>query len=137
MDASKAERVLREIEISGGRRWLPIVGWRRGQIRLHRPMRIIEVGTFVGYSTILMAKELPAGAEVIGIEIDEDEAEQARANIAAAELEADVTVETGDALEIIPRLKGEFDMVFLDADKWEYFNYLNTLVTRANRKTIL
>lgn len=39
-------------------------------------------------------------------------------------LEANVTVETGDALEIIPRLEGEFDMVFLDADKWEYFNYL-------------
>lgn len=78
MDASKAERVLREIESSSGRRWLPIIGRRRGQIlveqiRLHRPMRILEVGTFVGYSTILMAKELPAGAEVIGIEIDEDE----------------------------------------------------------------
>ena len=59
-----------------------------------------------------MAKELPAGTEVIGIEIDEDEAEQARANIEAAELEADVTVETGDTLEIIPRLEGEFDMAF-------------------------
>lgn len=132
MDASKAERVLREIEGSSGGRWIPIIGRRRGQIlvehiRLHRPRRILEVGTFVGYSTILMAKELPAGTEVIGIEIDEDEAEQARANIEAAELEADVTVETGDALEIIPGLEGEFDMVFLDADKWEYYNYLNNM----------
>jgi len=56
MDASKAERVLREIESSSGGRWLPIIGRRRGQIlveqiRLHRPRRILEVGTFVGYST--------------------------------------------------------------------------------------
>ena len=52
------------------------------------------------------------GAEVIGIEIDEDEVEQARANVETAELDTNVTVETGDALEIIPRLEGEFDMVF-------------------------
>ena len=142
MDSSKAERVLREIENSSGRRWLPIIGRRRGQIlveqiRLHRPMRILEVGTFVGYSTILMAKELPVGAEVIGIEIDEDEAEQARANIEAAELEADVTVETGDALEIIPRLEGEFDMVFLDADKWEYYNYLRLVEDRLHPGSVI
>jgi len=142
MDASKAEMVLREIEGSSGRRWLPIVGRRRGQIlveqiRLHKPRRILEVGTFVGYSTILMAKELPAGAEVIGIEIDEDEAEQARANVEAAELEADVTVETGDALEIIPRLEGEFDMVFLDADKWEYYNYLRLVEDKLHAGSVI
>jgi len=142
MDASKAERVLREIESSSGGRWLPIIGRRRGQILveqicLHRPRRILEVGTFVGYSTILMAKELPEGAEVIGIEIDEDEAEQARANIEAAELEANVTVLTGDALEIIPRLEGEFDMVFLDADKWEYFNYLKLVEDKLHAGSVI
>ena len=142
MDGSKVERVLREIEGSSGGRRLPIVGRRRGQIlveqiRLHRPMRILEVGTFVGYSTILMAKELPAGVEVIGIEIDEDEAEQARANIERAELAATVTVETGDALEIIPRLEGEFDMVFLDAAKWEYYSYLQLLEDRLHAGSVL
>ena len=142
MDESAAERVLREIEDSPGGRWLPIVGRSRGrilveQVRLHRPMRILEVGTFVGYSTILMAKELPAGAEVIGIEIDEDEAEEARANIEAAQLESRVSVETGDALEVIPRLEGEFDMVFLDADKWEYLNYLRLVEDRLRPGSVV
>jgi predicted O-methyltransferase YrrM len=142
MNENAAERVLRRIEGSAGRGWLPIVGRRRGeilveQIRLHRPKRVLEVGTYVGYSTILMARELPAGAEVIGIEIDGDEAEEARANIAAAELEADVTVVTGDALEVIPGLEGEFDMVFLDADKWEYLSYLRLLEERLHPGSVL
>ncbi|TRO46551.1 methyltransferase domain-containing protein [Candidatus Bathyarchaeota archaeon] len=142
MDEGAAERVLKRIESSSGRGWLPIVGRRRGeilveQIRLHRPMRVLEVGSYVGYSTILMARELPAGAEVIGIEVDGDEAEEARANIASAELEADVTVVTGDALEVIPGLEGEFDMVFLDADKWEYLSYLRLLEDKLHPSSVV
>lgn len=93
-------------------------------IREIRPKRILEVGTLVGYSTIMMAKELEEDAEIITIEIDEDEAELARKNIVRAEVKPGVRVLVGDALKIIPKLEGVFDMVFIDADKSEYHEYL-------------
>jgi len=97
MDYSRAEEVLRRIEESAYRRYLPIVGRRRGRIlsesvREHNPRRILEVGTLVGYSAILMGKELGEGSEIIGIEFDEDEAEQARINISDAMLEPSVEI---------------------------------------------
>ena len=129
MARSKADEVLEEIERSAHRRFLPIIGPSRGRVlieavRRYRPRRILEVGTLVGYSTILMGKELGEGSEVVTIEYDRDEAEQARENIARAELSAGVEVLVGDALEILPTLEGAFDMVFLDAAKHQYLDYL-------------
>jgi len=71
-----------------------------------------------------MGRELGEGSEIVTIEYDRDEAEQARANIARAELAAKIKVLVGDALEIIPTLEGFFDMVFLDAAKHQYFDYI-------------
>jgi len=129
MARSKADDVLEEIERSAHRRYLPIIGPSRGRVlieavRRHRPERILEVGTLVGYSTILMGKELGAGSEIVTIEYDRDEAEQARANIARAELPIEIAVLVGDALEIIPTLEGSFDFVFMDAAKHQYLEYL-------------
>jgi len=129
MTQSRAAEVLEEIERSAHGRYLPIIGPRRGRVlveavRRYRPSRILEVGTLVGYSTILMGRELGEGSEIVTIEYDRDEAEQARANIARAELAAKVEVLVGDALEIIPTLEGSFDMVFLDAAKHQYIDYI-------------
>jgi predicted O-methyltransferase YrrM len=129
MEKSKADEVLEEVEGSAYRRYLPIIGPRRGRVlveavRRHRPRRILEVGTLVGYSSILMGRELEEGAEIVTIEYDRDEADQARENIARAELSARVEVLVGDAMEIIPTLEGSFDMVFLDAAKHQYLDYL-------------
>ena len=135
MTRSKADEVLEEIERSANMRYLPIIGPSRGRVlievvRRYRPRRILEVGTLVGYSTILMGKELGEGSEIVTIEYDRDEAEQARANIARAELAAKVEVLVGDALEIIPTLEGFFDMVFLDAAKHQYLDYLRLFEDR-------
>ena len=129
MAQSKADEVLEELERSAHGRYLPIIGPSRGRVlieavRRYRPRRILEVGTLVGYSSILMGRELGEGSEIVTIEYDRDEAEQARANIARAELTAKVEVFVGDALEIIPTLEGSFDMVFLDAAKHQYLDYL-------------
>ncbi len=129
MAQSKADEILEEIERSAHGRYLPIIGPSRGRVlieavRRYRPRRILEVGTLVGYSTILMGRELGEGSEIVTIEYDRDEAEQARANISRAELAAKVEVLVGDALEIIPTLEGFFDMVFLDAAKHQYLDYL-------------
>jgi len=129
MARSKADDVLEEIERSAQGRYLPIIGPSRGRVlieavRRYRPRRILEVGTLVGYSTILMGRELGEGSEIVTIEYDRDEAEQARANIARAELSLEIEVLVGDALEIIPTLEGFFDLVFLDAAKHQYLDYL-------------
>jgi predicted O-methyltransferase YrrM len=82
---------------------------------------ILEIGTLGGYSTIWLARALPAGGRLISLEADPRHAEVARANIARAGLGAVVEVRLGPALETLPQLAaagaGPFDLVFIDADK--------------------
>ena len=135
MALSKADEVLEEIERAASLRYLPIIGPSRGRalseaVRRYRPRRIVEVGTLVGYSSILMGRELEPGAEIVTVEYDGDEAEQAKANIARAELPITVKVLAGDALDILPNLEGLFDMVFLDAAKHQYHDYLQLVEDR-------
>jgi predicted O-methyltransferase YrrM len=142
MDSGSAERVLRRIEKASRSQYLPIIGPDRGRIlvdlvRKFKPRRILEVGTFVGYSTILMGRELQAGSEIFTIEIDEDEADLARKNIQEAEINPRVEVLVRDAMEIIPRIEGEFDMVFLDADKGEYIDYLRLVEGKLHKGSLV
>jgi len=79
--------------------------------------RILEVGTLGGYSTIWLARALPADGELVTCEINPKHAEVARANIARAGLEGVVDVRVGPALETLATLDGPFDLAFIDADK--------------------
>ncbi len=129
---NSAEEVLHRIEQSSDTEYLPIVGPHRGkvlvdEVRKAKPHRILEVGTLVGYSAILMGKELSEDAEIVTIEIHPDEAEQAQRNVVAANLRAPVNIVTGNALEIIPTLTGQFDFAFIDAEKSEYYQYLSLM----------
>ena len=138
----EADKVLKEIEAKTKKKFLPIVGPHRGQIlveaiRKNKPKRILEVGTFIGYSTILMAKELEGNAHIITIEIDTNEAELARENIRKADVRPNIDVITGDAVEVIPRLTGKFDMVFMDAEKTEYMRYLQLAEPKLHRGSII
>ncbi len=142
MDSGSAEEVLRRIRSSTRRRYLPIVSGERARVlvdivRRLKPKRILEVGTFVGYSTILMGKELGGDSEIVTIEIDGDEAEAARENIRSSGIKPKVTVLNGDALELIPGIEGEFDMVFLDAQKWEYLEYLKLVEDRLHPGSVV
>lgn len=138
----KADEVLRSIESKAWRRYFPIIGPEKGRIlvdviRKIKPKRILKVGTLVGYSTIFMAKELESHAEIITIEIDEDEAEIAKENIRKADVKPSIRVLIGDALDTIPRLDGQFDMVFLDADKSEYFDYLKLIEDNLHKGSVI
>ena len=135
MDDSEA--VLREIERLTETNFLPIIGRRKGSViaRLihdRRPKRILEIGTLIGYSAILMGRELDSGSEIISIEIDVDEAETARENIRRAKISPRVEVQTGGALDLIPKLEGQFDLVFIDAAKEEYLDYLKLAEPKLN-----
>jgi predicted O-methyltransferase YrrM len=82
---------------------------------------ILEIGTLGGYSTIWLARALPAGGRLVTLEYDPKHAEVARANIARAGLAGMVDIRLGKALEVLPKIEAEkagpFDLVFIDADK--------------------
>lgn len=124
-----AEQVLREIEKIGSRSFIPIIGPNKGKIledavRERKPKLVLEIGTLVGYSAILMARLLPKGGRIICIEIDGNSAEIARRNIEKAGFSNKIEVMVGDAKRVIPRLNEFFDLVFIDASKEEYLTYL-------------
>src|SRR5438093_11623283 len=79
--------------------------------RLRGARRILEIGTLAGYSTILLAKALPADGELITLEIDARHAEVATANLANAGLADRASVRAGPALDTLPALTGPFDLV--------------------------
>jgi predicted O-methyltransferase YrrM len=85
--------------------------------RMRGARRILEVGTLGGYSTIWLARALPADGELVTLEYSAKHADVARANIARAGLADRVEVRVGAALDTLPTLEGPFDVVFIDADK--------------------
>jgi len=142
MISIKADDVLRRIEKNVWRRWYPIIGPRKGRIlgdfvRRNRPKRILEVGALIGYSAITMGKELGGEAEIVTIEIDDEAAEMARRNIMESGIKPEVKVIAGDALEVIPGLEGGFDMVFIDAAKNEYLDYLRLVEDKIHEGTVI
>ncbi len=85
--------------------------------RLRGARRILEIGTLGGYSTIWLARALPADGRLVTLEYAAKHAEVARANLARAGLADRVDVRVGPALDTLPTLEGPFDLVFIDADK--------------------
>jgi len=139
---NKADKILRKIEKKAHNEFLPIVGPEKGQVlaeedRKAKPKRVLEVGTLIGYSAILMGKKLDKTAHVITIEIHADEAKAAEENIREAETPPKVEVITGDAIKVIPQLKGVFDFVFIDAEKTEYLDYLQLAENKLRKSTVI
>jgi predicted O-methyltransferase YrrM len=92
--------------------------------------RVLELGTYSGYSSLSMAAGLPEGGHIDTCEADETHAEVARRYIARSPYADRITVHIGPALDTIPQLEGEFDFVFIDADKENYLNYYEALLPR-------
>ena len=92
-------------------------------IRSLRARRVLELGTFTGYSSISMALALPAGGRVITCDVNEDTTAIAKSYAAEAGVLGRIDYRLGPALETIAELDGPFDLVFIDADKPNYLNY--------------
>jgi predicted O-methyltransferase YrrM len=125
--------LLRELEQIAEREHLPSIGPVKGKIisaiiKKYRPTSIVEIGSLHGYSAILMGDLLPDDGKLITIEIDKNLANIARKNIDKAGLSNKIEVISDDAINVIPMLAGyKFDMVFLDAVKSEYLQYLRLI----------
>ena len=139
---SSADEVLRLIEKASEKNFLPIIGPYKGRIlaeevRKAKPRHVLEVGTLIGYSAILMGKELGEKAEIITIEMHRDEAELAGKNIVRANIPPKIKIITGDALQVIPTLKGQFDFAFIDAEKSEYYQYLKLAEGKLRKGSVV
>lgn len=105
-----------------------ISGHLQGQVltmlsKMIQPERILEVGTFTGYSAICLARGLKKGGKLITIELDDELENMASSYFRKAGLEHNIKQLIGPALEILPSLNETFDLIFLDADKREYPDY--------------
>lgn len=99
--------------------------------------RILEIGTLGAYSTIWMARALPAGGSMVTLEYAPRHAAVAKDNLARAGLLDRVEVVVGPALESLPKLSGTFDLVFIDADKPNNSNYLQWALKLSHPGTII
>ena len=99
--------------------------------------RILELGTFSGYSSISMAAGLPPDGHIHTCEVEEKHASVARRYIERAGLSDRITVNMGPGLDTIERLGGEWDLVFIDADKPNYLNYYEAVVPRLTERGII
>ncbi|MCR4750099.1 MAG: O-methyltransferase [Lachnospiraceae bacterium] len=89
-----------------------------------RPMKILEVGTAIGFSALLMSEYAPSGCHITTIENYEPRIPIARANFERYNKSDSITLIEGDALKVLPGLKDEYDLIFMDAAKGQYINYL-------------
>jgi caffeoyl-CoA O-methyltransferase len=92
--------------------------------------RVLELGTYSGYSALSMAAGLPPGGRIDTCELDESRAAVARRYIGQSPYADRIQIHLGSALETIGRLEGEFDFVFIDADKPNYVNYYEAVLPR-------
>lgn len=92
-------------------------------LQMKRPMRILEVGTAVGFSAILMCQNTPEETTLTTIEKFEKRIPEAKANFRRAGMEKRITFLEGDAMEILKELEGSFDFIFMDAAKGQYIHF--------------
>lgn len=137
----KDVEILERIEEYSKREFLPIIGSIKGKllgelVKKYRPKLILEVGTLVGYSAILMARHLDKG-RIISIEIDPRIARIAKANIEEARFEDRVEIIVGNSVKILKELIGRFDLVFLDASNEEYLDYLKLAEDKLSKRAVI
>lgn len=97
-------------------------------LSLYQPTSVLEIGTAIGYSTLLMARQMGEGGHITSIELDTVRHEMAKYYIGQSDYKDNVYLLNGDANEILVNLKGEYDLVFLDGPKGQYLKQLELIM---------
>ncbi|WP_122641976.1 O-methyltransferase [Luxibacter massiliensis] len=122
-------RILEAIEREALEAFVPIIrkemqSFLKVLLTIQKPMRILEVGTAVGFSALLMSEYAPEGCTITTIENYNKRIPIARNNFSRAGKEGQITLIEGDALEVLKGLQGSYDFIFMDAAKGQYIHYL-------------
>lgn len=104
---------------------------------LLKPKRILEIGTFTGYSALCLAKGLAPGGILHTIELRDEDANTALINFNSSEYREAIILHQGNALDIIPTLDEDWDIVFLDADKVGYIEYYELTLPRLKKNGLM
>jgi caffeoyl-CoA O-methyltransferase len=104
---------------------------------LLQPKYILEIGTFVGYSAICLAKGLQPNGELHTIELRQEDADLSLKNFKRAEVHKKIHLHVGNAVQIIPTLPFQWDLVFIDADKPGYITYYDMVVERLSKNGLI
>lgn len=121
--------LLNEIEKEARKANVPIIrtemqSFIKLMLAMKKPMSILEIGCAIGFSALLMSEYAPKGCKITTIEKYEKRIPAAKENFKRAGKEDCITLLEGDALELLPKMEGVYDFVFMDAAKGQYINFL-------------
>ena len=134
--------VLDQIEREALESYVPIIrkdmqSFLKLLLTMQKPMRILEVGTAVGFSAILMAEYAPEGCQVVTIENYDKRIPLAKQNFERAGKSDQITLLEGDATEVLKTLEEPFDMIFMDAAKGQYINFMSDVLRLLKKDGVL
>ena len=129
------EGLLRELEIYAEEHNVPIVHKEVSDLlkvllKVDKPKNILEVGCAIGYSSILFATTVGDEVKITTVERNEAMIEREKENIKRAGFENNITILEGDAEELLPKVEGKFDMIFLDAAKGQYKLFYDMVIDK-------
>src|SRR5215470_3129520 len=138
----RGQKMLRLMDRAVAEWHIPVIGKEKGRVikRLlakHQPSRGIEVGSLFGYSAILLAGNMPRGSNLTCIENNAYLAKFCESNAERAGLKGRIRVVVGDALRVLPFLRGPVDLMLLDAQKEDYLDYLKAVEPRLVRGALI
>lgn len=136
------EGIIGEIEQEALEDGVPIIRretreWMKTMLLIKKPVKILEVGTAVGFSAIYMSRFLEEGGHITTIEKWEPRIKQAKINFARAKAEDKITLLEGDAAEWLKRLDESYDFIFMDAAKGQYIHFLPDVIRLLKKDGIL
>ncbi len=134
--------ILDEIEREALDSYVPIIrkdmqSFLKLLLTMQKPMRILEVGTAVGFSAILMAEYAPTGCQIVTIENYDKRIPIARENFKRAGKTDQITLLEGDAAEVLKTIDEPFDMIFMDAAKGQYINFMSDVLRLLKKDGVL
>lgn len=138
----KNSEILERIEEEALASYVPIIrkemqSFLKVLLLIKKPVRILEVGTAVGFSAILMSEYMPENGHITTIEKYEKRIPIARENFRRAGKENCITLLEGDALELMKELSGPYDLIFMDAAKGQYINYMPEAIRLLSEEGVL
>lgn len=134
--------ILEQVEKEALDSYVPIIrkemqSFLKVLLAMKKPKRILEVGTAVGFSALLMSEYAPADCQITTIEKYEKRIPIARENFKRAGKETQITLLEGDAMEILKGFTGSFDFIFMDAAKGQYIYYLPEVLRLLEKNGVL